>query len=300
MDHGSEGRGLRWWAGPGQDLGAAYDAVLKAPRLAAAVQALAGGMLDLAAQDSDLLAIFKDAGRYSAAMWAFYLHESGELTLARLREICAKSGLQSAGRVRALLQFLHHLGYVERRAAGGRTAAYAITDRFAVAWDRHLRTALTAAAILEPEVLEILAASEPSVVTAFGRVHAEGLLAVSTPGSAVPRIMRVFLHPYGGSQILWALLCASEGDAFPPSMAGPISAAGLAIRFQISRIQVKRVFAAAQQEDLAWVDAQGMVRFTQDAQQEVLFLYAIQLVMILGAAGRTEQVCGLPARQAVA
>ena len=76
--------GLQWWAGPGQDLGCAYEAVRSHPRVGEAGHALVGAMLDLVAADPALLTIFKDAGRYSTAMWAFYLDQSGELTAPAL------------------------------------------------------------------------------------------------------------------------------------------------------------------------------------------------------------------------
>jgi hypothetical protein len=284
--------GLQWWAGPGQDMGTAYEAVRASPRVGDAVRALVGGMLELAESDPALLAIFKDAGRYSAAMWAFYLHETSGLTLPALRDLCARSGLQSPGRVRALLQFLHHLRYVEPIPTAGRGLAYAMTPTFMTAWRAQLRAALSAAVLIEPEVAHLLSARDAGVLRAFGRIHAEGYLAISDP-SVVPRVFHVFLHAYAGSQILWTLLCSSRDGRFPPVQAGPVSIAGLARRFDIARVQVKRVLDAAAIEGLVSQDAGGLICFSAEAQQEVELLYVIQLVQILCAAGAAAQTSGL-------
>lgn len=284
--------GLQWWAGPGQDLGTAFATVRSSPRLGGAVRALVNGMMELGAADPALLAIFKDAGRYSAAMWSFYLHQTSGLTLPALRDLCAKSGLQSPGRVRALLQVLEHLHYVEPKPTAARGLAYDITPAFTAAWLAQLRAALSAVALIEPDVADLLSASDAGVLRAFGRIHAEGYLAISDP-SVVPRVFRVFLHAYAGSQILWTLLGSSRDGRFPPVEAGPVSVAGLARRFGVARVQVKRVFETAASEGLATHEG-GFVRFTVQAQQEIEFLYVVQLVQILRAAGAAAEVCGLP------
>src|SRR4051812_46615382 len=102
-------RGLAWWEAADLDPMAALAVLMAHPALGRAVKVLARNMLNVAARDRVLDSLFKDAGRYVAAMWALYLHDTGGLTLARLKEVCARSGLLSPGRARALLLFLEHL-----------------------------------------------------------------------------------------------------------------------------------------------------------------------------------------------
>src|SRR5689334_19381779 len=83
------------------------------PRFAVAVRALATEFLLLGDRDKALDGMFKDAGRYVAAMCAAYLDASGGITLPRLKELCIRSGYMSSGRARALLLYLVYLRYVE-------------------------------------------------------------------------------------------------------------------------------------------------------------------------------------------
>jgi hypothetical protein len=286
-------QGLMGWEQASHHLEPALVRILAEPAMIDAVRALASNMLDLAARDRALDAVFKDAGRYVATMWAFSLHENGGLTLPRLKDVCLRSGLLSPGRARALLQFLEHLRYVERRAAPRGGVIYEPTEAFLGAWDAQLRAALEAGRVLEPEVALILDRSDPAALRTFGRLHAESLLGTVSDGQEPPSFLRVFLHPHAGAQIFWTLFVAADGTDFPPHRAGPISVSGLSRRFGVSRIHIKRIFEEAAREGLAYLDRDGVVRFEEAARQHIQFLYGMQLIEILSAAARAVRAHGL-------
>src|ERR1700761_6464728 len=91
----------RWRTPPGSTSRAPFDAVIGHPRFEAAARKLSRSMLDLAARDAALDGIVKDVGRFTATGLAIYLDATGGLTLARLKEICARGTVISPGRARA-------------------------------------------------------------------------------------------------------------------------------------------------------------------------------------------------------
>ena len=275
------------WRDPMSALGE----VMASPRFAEAAAAMAGGMSALAARDRALDSIFKDAGRYVAAMCAFHLHAEGELTLPKLKAICVQSGLLSPGRARSLMQFLEHLGYVApaARGRGGAATAYAVTTAFIAGWEAQLRVALEAARVIEPAVGALLdRLHEPPVLKAFARIHTQGLVTSAESGGAptLPFIA-AFLHHHAGSQLVWFLIETAEDGAFPPKRSGPIALAALARRFGVSRIHLKRIFGEGERLALSQLDPDGFVTLAPDAQQQLAVLYGVQLAQLLSAAART-------------
>ena len=284
--------GLASWKGAEADLSGAVRRVAEHPGFPAASRALASGMLALAAADRVLDAIFKDAGRYFAAMWSFALHEDGGLTLPRLKAVCERSGLLSPGRARTLLQFLQHCAYIERRAAAHGPDVYVPSPAYLAAWDRHFVASLAAARFIAPGVAPLLGARAWSMRQAYGRIHADGTLAgmsAEPPGFSV---LRVFLHPYAGNHVVWTLMASGLDPQFPPSRAGPVSMAGLARECGAARSQVTRIFREADEEGLATLDADGIVLFSDAAREQLRFFYAVQFVQILSAAARAAELHG--------
>jgi len=260
------------------------------PRFAEASRTLATGMLALSARDRALDSLFKDAGRYVAAMCAFHLYADGELTLPRLKAVCAGSGLLSPGRARSLLQFLEHLGYVSpvARGRGGAATVYAATAAFTAGWEAQLRVALEAARIIEPALAPLLdGLHDPQVLKAFARAHTEGLMTSRRDGDVAVPFIAAFLHHHAGAQVVWVLIDTAQDAAFPPRRAGPIALASLARRFGVSRIHVKRVFDDAARAGLSNLGADGLVTLAPDARQQLAVLYGVQLAELLSAAART-------------
>ncbi len=286
---------LASWKGAASDLFGSVSRVAEHPGFAAASRALASGMLELAASDRVLDGIFKDAGRYVAAMWGFALHEDGGLTLPRLKAVCGRSGLLSPGRARALLQFLQHCGYLERRAATHGPDRYLPSPAYLAAWDRHFVASLAAASWLAPGISALLGPEAVEARQTYGRVHADGTLAGLSSEPPGFSFLRVFLHPYAGNHIVWTLLASGLDPQFPPRRAGPVSMAGLARGCGAARSQVARVFHEAAEEGLATLEPDGVVLFSEDARDQLRFFYAVQFVQILAAASHATELHGLPA-----
>ena len=286
MDGEASVAGLDTWRDTEADVFGAAGRVTAHPRFATAARALAANMLGLAADDPVLGSIFLDAGRYVVAMWAFALHDDGGLTLPHLKAICARSGLLSPGRARALLQFLEHVGYLQRRAGGARGAdIYTSTQMFLDAWDRQLLAALDAARLVAPDIALFLDPTQTALRHAFGRIHAHSMLSAMQSEAEVLSFLRVFLHPYAGNHISWTLI-VSDALEFPPRRAGPVSISGLSRACGASRIQVARIFHEAAEEGLADLSPDGFVTFHAPAREQLGFFYAIQLVQILAAAAQ--------------
>jgi hypothetical protein len=254
-----------------------------------AAHALAANMLDAGAGNDALDGIFKDAGRYVCAMWAMYAHVTGGLTLPRLKEICAASGLLSPGRARALLLYLRYLGYVE--AAGrdhNRLARYVPTQAFLDAWRRHFHAALEAARIVEPAVALVLhRLEEPAILEAIARFQGEEFLAATRGSSAIDTpYFRVFLNRHAGTQII--MYFGAEGtEAFPTRDAIPFSAASIARRFRVSRIHIKRMLDHAQREGFLSRQGDGAIVLEESLRAGIRESYAMQLARLLSQAART-------------
>lgn len=288
---------LASWKGAEADLLGATLRVAEHPGFPVASRALASGMLQLAAADRVLDAIFKDAGRYFAAMWGFALHEDGGLTLPRLKTVCERSGLLSPGRARALLQFLQHCAYIQRRSSPHGPDVYVPSPAYLSAWDRHFEASLTAVRFIAPGIAALLGANAraEAMRQAYGRIHAAGMLAAMASEPPAFSIVRVFLHPYAGNHIVWTLMASGLDPQFPPARAGPVSMAGLARGCGAARSQVARIFREADEEGLATLDTDGVVLFSEDARGQLRFFYAVQLVQILAAAARAAEPDAVPA-----
>ena len=226
--------------------------------------------------------MFKDAGRYLTALWAAFLDLSGGLTQAALQQICRASGYVSAGRARALIDVLVHLGYLE---AQGRT--WRTTPDFTRAWRAHSQAALAAAAMLAPETAPLVARLEqPEIFQLFLRIQAQRLFAASRASGERPALMRVFVERYAGSQILWSLLSRGPEPGFPWEGWAELSMTGFAARFGVSRMHVQRLIEAAVREGL--LDHEGRrVRATPLFRDTVRPFYAFQLAELNAAAAAT-------------
>lgn len=263
--------------------------VLAHPRLADASRALARNMLEAGAADRRFEGLSKDAGRYLAAAWAAYLHGSGELTLPRLKEAGVASGFLSPGRTRDLLNYLLHLRFIEldRPSAPGAPARYALTADFTATWRGMLRAALEAVRVMEPAVGAVLERlDEPETFAALARLQSGGLLEVSNVIVQDDPYVRVFMHRHAGTQILWTLFEAGEGD-FPSPGPIPVSIAELARRFAVSRIHIKRMFDEAAEAGLISRDASGAITLEPPMRDYVRQHYAGQMLALLIAAART-------------
>lgn len=283
--------GLARWA-EATDAADACAQILAHPMFDRAAFALAANMLAAADQEQLLGTVFRDAGWYVAAMCAFFLQATGELTLPRLKAVCGGSGLLSAGRARALLLYLedrHCFARLAPAAARG-AARYAATDAFTLAWGAHLSAALAAARLTEPEADGVLARmGEVEVINAFGLAHVGSLLGSQQSEPINFEVFSVFVHAYAGSQILFAVFAAGDQDgAFPPRRC-EVSAPALCARFGVSRPHLKRIFDKAEAAGLGRLH-DGVVELTDKAAAQLRYFYAAQIVQLLVSAGRTQRM----------
>jgi hypothetical protein len=278
---------------------ALYDAVERDARFDGAMRVLARKMLGLAEADLALAGIFKDAGRYIAAMCATSLQGEG-VTLPRLKALCAGFGLMSTGRARALLIYLRYLGYVGMwsERGGGGPARYRSSPKFLANWCLHLKAALDAASVLDPET-EAARLDDPRFFTMFCRIQMEGLMASVGRLPADNALFAVFLNRHAGIQVMDVLLIL--GDAECPTR-GPlrISIGDLARRFGVSRIHVRRMLRDAEREGILMRDAERGLRFTEAGRDMVRQNYAAQLTSLLIAFARTCEAVMAEAREEAA
>lgn len=288
LDEGTDIASLLSWAGEGGSAVANYSRVSGHVRFDCAARALAANMLEASAENDALDGIFKDAGRYMCAMWAMYAHVTGGLTLPRLKEICAASGLLSPGRARALLLYLRYLGYVESAGRdGNKLAHYIPTEDFLRAWQRHFRAALAAASLVEPTVDLILQKlNEPTTLETLARLQGEELLAMARMSPAIDTpYYRVFLNRYAGTQI--TMVFGAEGsEPFPTREPIAFSAAAIAKRFRVSRIHIKRMMDQAEQEGFVSRKDDGAIVLEESLRAAIRESYAMQLTRLLSQAAR--------------
>ncbi len=213
------------------------------PAYGTAARQLAQNMLAIIDSDRKLAAVFQDAGHYVAAMSAAYLEANGDLTLSTLRQLCAGSGFLTANRAGALVDFMVHIGFVERRSA----LHCKTTPAFQRAWGGHLQAALDAAAFVDPAMGAARdALGDPEVYQRFLATQGERLHELARMADPSPTFRSVFLHPRAGSSILHTLALACTDAAFVPHAGAPVSLAGLARRFGVSQPHVRRVLKGAE------------------------------------------------------
>lgn len=257
------------------------------PQFAAAARALAAATLEGGDRDPALATVFKDAGRYVAAMWALYLHASGGMTLPQLKQVCASSGFVSPGRARLLLQVLEHIGFIQSVAAppGQRAKAYLPTPAFIVAWSAHLAAAIRAAAVIEPAIA-ILAdrLDEPATLHLFLRIQAARLHQLAAGIVEAPPFQRIFMHRYAGTQIISLLVASGTGNEFLSSGAMAITLNKVAARFGVSHLHVRRMLGDAMRDGLLDHASNGTVTLSEEMRKTLAFFFATQLVELIASA----------------
>jgi hypothetical protein len=266
-----------------------FAALLTHPRLTEAIRAFAIGSETAPAATAPLDGRLKDVGCYVIAMCAFYLHQTGDVTLPRLKEMAAARTLMSVGRARSLLTFLCYLGYLNEVPSerGGTSTRYVATERFEAAWLNHLSALLSVTAILEPSVVPVRdQLHDPAVFAAFCRHHAEIGFREVRESHQSTGFVRVFLHRYAGSQILWQLYLAEKADTAAPHAAIPVSINAIAHRHGVSRTHVRRLLDAGVAEGLLRFVCDREVVLEDAGRAAVRFFQATQFFVFITAAKR--------------
>jgi len=254
----------------------AWSEIARHPDFAVAARRLAANMLLLCEDDKQLAAIFKDAGRYVAAMSAAYLHGTGGLSLSLLKQICSRTGFLSPGRASAIIEFLLHIEYL-RPASDIAAGHYIPTERFLLAWRCHLQAALDAAAVIEPALGPLSdRLAEPGMFMAFLAIQAARLHTITQEANHFPALTRAFLHPYAGSQILWVMMLSGE-ETLPTTDEIRLSLADLSRRFDVTHLHVRRLLRQAQDEGMLTYHGRGRFSFEPGGLDELRHHYAFQL-----------------------
>ncbi len=260
------------------------------PQFAEAARSLATNMLASAAGDEALGGVFKDAGRYVTALWVGYLHATGGMTLARLKELCAASGYLSPGRARSLLQFLQHVGYVAviTPPGAGARPRYEPTPLYFAAWRSHSAAALRAAAIVAPDVTGLIdRMEEAGVFETFLCVHAARLHDRARVSDAMSAFFQIFPNRYAGLLMVMTFVETGGPDDFPSAGEIPVSLSAAARRFGVSQIHIRRMLTDATRAGLLLYDAKGTVRLEEEARTAIRFFYASQLAELVASAQLT-------------
>ncbi|MCA3694426.1 hypothetical protein [Aquidulcibacter sp.] len=243
-------------------------------------------MLVLSDQDRAVDGIFKDAGRFVAAMCAVSMREEG-VTLVKLKALCARFGLLSAGRARAVLLFLRYLGYVDvwgQKSANGATT-YKVNPTFVAAWRLQLEAIFSSLALLDPRVGRLLEEVKDDAI--FDTICASQIDELASDVDALnrfPEITQIFVNRAAGSQVLWYLLSFHRDDVFPSPKPVPFNPVILAERFSVSTVHIRRIVNAAINANLLrWVDEGHMV-FTPKALANLYDFYGAQMSCLLRTA----------------
>lgn len=267
-----------------------YDRLERNPRYSEAVHALSARLLAAAQQDAAFDIIAKDAGRFVAAQWALNLEVSGALTLPRLKEISAASGLLSRGRARGTLLLLRYLGYIEPVAWQVRPARYRLTPALLRVWSTLTRERLEAVSLIEPAIRLILnRLDDRSVLDCFLQHQGNGLFKAASAMPQKTQFFRVFLHRNAGMQTLHFLIetAAASRDRFPPERPIPISISRMAAQLRVSRTHIKRLFRDAEREGLLRQVDENAVQFTEILAREARFIISSSLLGLLICAAKT-------------
>lgn len=272
-----------WDVGAGE-LAAMRERLRRRPEYPAAARRLAVNMLADADGDVALGGLLRDAGRTVAALSAVYLNASGGLTLARLKGFLAGFGLVSPGRARGLMNLMLHLRYVTQEP-GRRPRRYGLTPSFLASYARHEASLLDAVAVVEPAARRLADGLDaPGVLDRLVTEQGAAFVAGSGHARGFEAWYGIFMHRLAGIQLLHGLV--AQADSFPPS--GPIafSAVEMARRFDVSRVHVSRMIHEAAAAGFVTTEP-GALRFTEEGQRALDWLYASRLCVHLACAART-------------
>jgi len=213
------------------------------PNFGFAARRFASNILAVACEDKTLAAVFKDAGHYVVAMSAAYLDTRGGLNLTLLRQICAATGLLTANRAAALIDFMLHIGVLEAAP----DHCYRTTPAFQKAWCRHIQAALEPVALLDPALAPVPAAlDDPGMYQHFLAIQACRLYALASEPDPFPSLRASFLHPLAGCAILHTLALACTDEGFVPIEGATVPLTALSQRFAVSQPHVRRLLKRAE------------------------------------------------------
>jgi hypothetical protein len=205
--------------------------------------------------------VLNDRARFGMATLIMFLHfnyrpgmaDSG-LTAARLREICVGAGVCSGGRVESMLLMMRAGGFLERAAESDRHVRRDVPTAKLIALhrERH-RQILSALDILRGQsnhLVRICGGPEDGsyrhFIIAMGRAFLAGYRVVDS----APELRKIVDRDAGLPLMMCVLLASPDYAALVPEEMRPVSVAGLARRFSVTRIHVRSVLRDAESSGL--------------------------------------------------
>ncbi len=200
--------------------------------------------------------VLSDRARFIMAALMLFLHfdrrddvASSGMTAARLREICTRVGLCSPGRIEAMLLMMRASGYLERVdvPTDRRVRRYAPTAKLIdLHRERHQRM------LVAVDVLRGTTSYAPRLDTA-GEFYRQFLLAMGRGYLAgfrvvehAPEFAAVMDRDAGMLIVMSIFLVSPEYRAYCPEALQNVSVAGLARRFNVSRVHLRSVLRDAE------------------------------------------------------
>jgi hypothetical protein len=224
------------------------EAMRAAPNFRAALHCVARDTLGQYEADKEMSRTLNDSARMNMGFFALYLDASGGLTLARIQALMADLGFSSRGRAAAFLIRLRMLGFVEVAAVqpDRRARVYLPTQKLRSIILTQLRTGFSALSLIEPEAAALPAIVEqPAVFQRLMRDIGGGFIK-SVKVSPAPPLLQTFTRYNLGMMIVFTLLLSAPDGSFPPVGPIPVSVAGMARRYGLSRSHVQRLFRAGE------------------------------------------------------
>jgi DNA-binding MarR family transcriptional regulator len=232
-------------------------AIRRLPRFGQAVAAIAADSVEYYQGRWLANRVLNDRARFVMAAVMLFLHYSWRtdvgssgLTAARLREICVRVGLCSAGRVEAMLLTLRASGYIERveNTKDRRVRRYVPTAKFLDLHHERHRRVLSAIDMLRGDTayaVRICGGNDDASYRRFILAMGRGYLAGYRIVDAAPVLQNIIDRDVGLPLMLCVLLASPDYAEFAPERFHTTSVAGLARRFNVSRVHVRSVLRDA-------------------------------------------------------
>ncbi|MCW5693944.1 MAG: hypothetical protein KIT48_16425 [Pseudolabrys sp.] len=204
--------------------------------------------------------LMDDRGRLLIGYLAIYLHATRDprdptsgLTPTRVKTLCTEFDVCSPGRAGAMLSLMRFSGYLtpDIDIADRRQRRLIATDKLYALLRSRLKMHYTAMAPLFDDGQAMLAALDDkfvdgALVQAMVKRYRAGFRLLT----AAPEVA-LFGERNGGMLILMSLVAAGDADdTVPPSRPVPVSIAGLARRFAVSRPHVLKLMREAEEQGL--------------------------------------------------
>lgn len=218
-------------------------------------------------------------------VFALYLHASGELTLAGIKNLCAESGQASHGRAAALMLKLLMAGYIvpDPATAGQRKRRFIPAPAWQDAMREIFRDQMIDFSLIEPEAAVAAAwLDDPEVFRQLILIAGNGFKDVARQKLTTP--ITPFANHNAGIAILFFIAMSGEdGDVYPPRGPVRIAVKDLSRRFGVSRPHVRRLLHKVERLGLLERDSENLTGVLSDPLREELKLFHVVMMAGVGA-----------------